>query len=230
MNTGRVRPSMQVALVLNGDSPSAADLELLEHCALIVAADGGANLLIDDGRLPHVVVGDLESLRPDVLETIEEQGVRIQAHQARKDVTDGRLALEEALRAGPTQLLVLGGHGGRTAMMWTNLDLLRRCAEVGVHATMVGHDEELFFVGAGQSYEVDAPAGTVFNVLADTPDACYTATGSAYDVERLTLHYGSDRGVSNATMQTPTRIHVHEGRVLLVVERSSGAAVDPFVS
>ncbi len=213
--------SMQVAIVLNGDPPTDEDLETIANCDLIIAADGGANHLVDDGRLPTHLVGDMESVRPDVLEVLEDNGVPIKAHDRRKDEIDGMLALEEALRAGAKRILVLGGTGGRTAMTLANLQILRRCLELEVPAFMIGNGEEAFMVAEGQAYEMDAPAGTVFNVLPDTPDLVYSTKGSSFDVESLNIVYGSDRGVSNVTVMTPTRITVEQGRALIIIEHGT---------
>ena len=66
---------------------------------LVIAADGGARHCLAHGIQPTVVIGDLDSLRPDELATLETGGAQILTYPARKDHTDLELAIELALQS-----------------------------------------------------------------------------------------------------------------------------------
>ncbi len=55
-----------------------------ETADLIIAADSGARHLKGSGYLPHVIVGDMDSIDPDTLEFFQTNNVLIQSHPRRK--------------------------------------------------------------------------------------------------------------------------------------------------
>lgn len=205
-------------LVLDGDPPTAKELEAIPPGAFIVAADGGANCLVAEGIRPDVVVGDMEGIEAEALKALEAEGVIIERHPEQKDDIDGLLALERLLEAKPSSVLVLGALGGRTAMALANLETLRRCKERNVAARILGRGEELHLVAGGERLDLDGRPGRVFNVVPDTPELIYTVRGSRYDVDRVTIGRGSSRGISNELANTSATIAVQEGVALVVVE------------
>src|SRR5439155_23558943 len=71
-----------------------------------------------------VVVGDLDSVSSSALANARAGGARVDEHPAEKDATDLELALDEAVAAGATEIVVVGGHGGRLDHLLANCALL----------------------------------------------------------------------------------------------------------
>lgn len=208
-----------MALVLHGDEPGPDDLKLLSACDAIVCADGAAQALLKSNHPPTVIVGDLDSLKPDAYKWADALDIPIERHKADKDQTDGELALDKALALGATSILVLGGHGGRSAMFLANLKLLRRAHDANLEASMVGRGESVRFVGAGQEHVWAGRAGATLNLLAMDGDAVVSLEGTAFDVAEARLDRTSARGVSNRILKDAAKLKVHSGVVLAVVER-----------
>ena len=80
--------------------------------SFVVAADDGATTALNFGLTPNVVIGDLDSLTPSTQEHLTNAGVPIEQYPRDKDATDGQLAIERALQAVPTELLLLGFVAG----------------------------------------------------------------------------------------------------------------------
>jgi thiamine pyrophosphokinase len=205
---------VKVGLVLNGTPPTPAELALLDACDTVVCADGGANAVVASGRAPRVIVGDLDSLRPEARRAAEERGVELQVHPARKDATDGELALQRALAAQPAELLLLGALGGSTAMSLASLHLLHRAAQRGVAARIVHAGEVLRIAGRG-GHALDARDGMRLSLLPWEGDAVLSLEGTAWDAQRLRIPRGSARGVSNRILGARAGLTVHEGWVLV---------------
>lgn len=210
---------MKVALVLHGDAPGPDDLKLLSACDAIVCADGAAESLLKANHPPTVIVGDLDSLKPDAYKWADALDIPIERHKADKDQTDGELALDKAIALGATSVLVLGGHGGRSAMFLANLKMLRRAHDAGLEASMVGRGESIRYVAAGQEHVWAGRAGATLNLLAMDGDAAITLEGTAFDVAETTLARTGARGVSNRIAKDAAKLKVHSGTVLAVVER-----------
>ncbi len=211
--------AVKVALVLNGDEPDGNDLKLLSACEAIVCADGAAQVMLKTNHPPTVIVGDLDSLRPDAYKWADALDIPIEKHKADKDQTDGELALEKAISLGATSLLILGGHGGRSAMFLANLKLLRRCHDLNIEASMVGRGESIRLFSAGNEHIWAGRAGATLNVLPIDGDAVVTLEGTSFDGKERTFEQKSARGVSNQILKDGARIRVHSGTVLAIIER-----------
>lgn len=210
---------MRAALVLHGDPPGPSELALLDACQAIVCADGGADAVVRSGRWPTCVVGDLDSIAPDVLRACEARGVRIERLPPHpKDATDGELALDLLLSLRPESALLLGAHGLRSAMFLANLQLLRRCHEAGLDAAVVGHGEELRLASPGREVRLRGRAGALVSVLPLDGEVALTLDGLRYPARRLRLPRSSARGVSNTVATDDARVRVDEGLALVVVE------------
>lgn len=214
---------MKAALVLHGDPPSREDLGLLRDCDEVVATDGAALHLLKEGVVPDVVVGDMDSLGAEGLALARKAGAHIQEHPRRKDLTDGELALQAVLDFAPREVLILGAHGGRSAMFLANLKLLRRCHDRGIEARIVGRGEVLRFLTAGQAMVLRGSAGATLNLLAVDGDARVSIAGTAYDAQDTRLLARMARGVSNPIVAAEARVEVHEGAVLAIVEAQTVA-------
>lgn len=210
---------MKVAVVLHGDEPAADELRLLDACEGVVCADGAAQALLKAARPPTAIVGDLDSLGPEAYKWADALDVPIERHPKDKDETDGELALAKAFAMGATSIVILGGHGGRSAMFLANLRLLRRCLDKGIDAVMVGKGESMRFVGAGGELVLAGRTGASLNLLAIDGDAVVSLQGTAWDGDGIDLKSRSARGLSNRIEKDGAKVQVKSGTVLAIVER-----------
>ncbi len=212
-------PGVKVAVVLHGDAPTHEDLKLLDACDAIVCADGAAGALLAADRPPTRIVGDLDSLDEETYKWADALDVPVDSHPADKDHTDGELALQHALDMNPDSILILGGHGGRTGMFLANLQLLRRCHDRDVEAIMVGDGESVRYISAGGEYNLAGKTGRVLNILPVDGHAVVSMEGTEFDGKAIRLGARSARGVSNRVKADGAKVSVHEGTVLVTLER-----------
>ncbi|MCA1813628.1 MAG: thiamine diphosphokinase [Halobacteriales archaeon] len=206
---------MKVALVLNGSPPTPHELALLDGCDAVVCADGGARAVLASGRRPSLIVGDMDSLPQAVRLAAERAGMPLDVHPAHKDATDGELALARALAMRPDALLILGGHGGASAMFLASLHLLRRASDA-CDARMVGAGESLRFVLAGRIATLDRRDGALLSVMPWEGDLALSLEGTAWDARELVIPAGSARGVSNRIVGEQGAVRVHRGVAFVV--------------
>ena len=205
--------------MLNGDEPGNDELKLLDACDAIVCADGAAQVLLKTDHRPTVIIGDLDSLKADAYKWADAIDIPIERHPQEKDQIDGELALERALQMGAKSILIVGGHGGRTAMFLANLKILRRVHDLGLDGSMVGRGESVRFLGAGSELSLAGRAGSTLNILAIDGEAVVSLHGTAFDGEGIKLDARTASGVSNRIVADGARIRVSMGTVLTIVER-----------
>src|SRR2546429_9699868 len=102
---------MRAVVVAHGDVlPS--DRAVIGPSDYVVAADGGAFALERWKLLPHLVVGDMDSLGDAGVERLARQGVPVAKFSAAKDESDLELAVAQAIAAGAPPGGRLGALGG----------------------------------------------------------------------------------------------------------------------
>ena len=224
-------PSARAALVLAGGTLPLPRLlpAVLADAAPVVAADGGLAHARTLGLTPDLLVGDLDSVSPSALAAFP--GIATETHPRDKDELDLELALRVALRAGATEVRVLGAFGSRLDQGLAALLIAARHATSGVRVALSGGHHEAHVTAAGGTARVELPAGTTVSLLALEAGTEVTSRGVAYPLERQPLPYGTGLGVSNraeAAGATSARVelHVHAGSAALLVEHDPGAT-DP---
>ena len=217
----RALPS-RAAVFLDGAYEEAGYYQRLAGAAdLLVAADGGARFLLQQGLRPDVVVGDFDSLAESDLTRLRDAGVDIVAHPVRKDMTDGELAVDEALRRGAGELVLAGALGALDHTLG-HLAILRRLATRGVAARLAAPHLALRVLAAPAEAALDAPSGTRLSVVPLGDDAEVTLQGLDYPLEHGVLPADACLGLGNSvTGAGRARVILHRGLVVLLVE--SGA-------
>ncbi|MCX6374256.1 MAG: thiamine diphosphokinase [Actinobacteria bacterium] len=216
--SGTVPERVRLAAVfLNGDYEEPAYYRGWAHAAdVVVAADGGARFLLDQGVCPDVVVGDFDSLPAPAVARLEAAGVELVRHPVRKDRTDGEMAVEEALRRGAGELVLAGALGALDHTLG-HLAILRRLAKRGVAARLVAPRLTVRVLTAPDEARLDAPPGTRVSVVPLEGDALVTLEGFDYVLERGKLPRDACLGLGNAVVAA-ARILVHEGAAAVLVE------------
>src|SRR3990172_1274951 len=103
----------------------------------LICADGGARHLDVLGMKPQVIIGDMDSLSPDILKRYEELGSRIMLYPRIKNETDTQLALEYAWKLPLGEVRVYAGMGGRIDHTLANISLLITAAKKGIATKLV---------------------------------------------------------------------------------------------
>jgi thiamine pyrophosphokinase len=183
---------------------------------IVVAADGGARFLLEQGVRPDVVVGDFDSLPASDVERLEAAGVELVRHPVRKDRTDGEMAADEALRRGADELVLAGALGALDHTLG-HLAILQRLAARGVAARLVAPRLTVRVLAAREEARLDAPAGTRVSIVSLRGDALVSLEGFDYPLERGVIPQDACLGLGNAVVAA-ARICVHEGLAAVLVE------------
>jgi thiamine pyrophosphokinase len=206
-------------LFLDGSYEDAAFYRALgEAAGMLVGADGGARRVLELGLTPDLVVGDFDSLDADSLRILEAAGVELVRHPRRKDQTDGELAVDEALRRGATQVVLVGALGALDHTLG-HLAILRRLAARGVVARLASPGLAVSALIAPGEARLSAPPGTRVSVVPLDGDAVVTLEGLDYLLDLGELRRDTCLGLGNAVAAgAQARVQVHDGSAVILVE------------
>lgn len=183
----------------------------------ILGADGGAALALERGLVPHVVIGDMDSLPAGARTALAARGCRFVEHPRAKDETDLELALTYAAEGGAGEIIVLGSLGGRLDHTLANVLLLSLPRLAGLAVCIVNGDEVTRLIRGGQSVTIEGEQGDRVSLLPLGGDARgVTTSGLAWSLQDTDLRFGFSRGVSNEMTGAVARVQVREGHLLVV--------------
>lgn len=212
---------MRVLIVAN--APVAPDRRLAQqasHADYIIAADGGAHTLATAHITPHLLIGDLDSLTPALVEQLAQQHVEIRRYARDKDETDLELALLAAVAAGATDIDLFCVLGGRWDHTFATIAMLTLPLLATRNVRIFADQQTLCIVR--DTLDLPGDIGDVLSLLPLTPTVTgITTTGLAYPLHDATLRFEHSRGVSNVITHTKPTISIKHG-ILLVVHHEDG--------
>ena len=212
---------MRALVVLNGD-PLGSDVwltGLANASDIVIAADGGAGRLHQAGRLPDIVVGDLDSLPAVARSRLEAHGVAFEVHPHEKAKTDGELALEAAIARGANEIVVVGAFGGsRLDHQIANLLLLAKVDLAAIDVALVTEHATFRAVQGPGTLELEGSPGdwVTLSPLSELATGV-TTDGLRYGLHREDLVRGSTRGVSNELTGRRGSVELAAGVLLVAV-------------
>lgn len=213
---------MKVVVIANGDwDIEWAKAELSKEIDILICADGGGNLALVSGRIPDVIVGDLDSLTEDNLEKCQNCNTKIKKYPCQKNETDLELALEyaqkylESYGQPEDEIILLGAGGKRLDHLLGNIALMIAYAEVGRRIIMKDKSSQAYVILPGRE-KLKGSKGQEISLLALSEEAVVTSKGLFYEMDRLILPQKSPRGISNIFTGSEAELVIHQGIVLAV--------------
>lgn len=213
----------RVALVANGPRPPQPFLSRhLKFSDMVIACDGGAQVLMDFNLPFDVLVGDLDSISKERLEMLP-PGVAV-VRDPDQDTFDLEKAMNLVWRFAPrdVEIRVFGAVGGRLDHTLSNLMLFTRHPER--NARLVDPDFEAFVARPGENVGSEknifrAPAGTPVSLVPFGTVVGVSSQGLKWPLKNLNLAPDGQLGSSNAMAQSLASIGFISGNLAVLIAR-----------
>lgn len=183
---------------------------------LVIAADRGLVHLEKRGVVPHLIVGDFDSLGRIP------QGEHIIRHPVEKDDTDMMLAVKTGLEQGCRRFLLYGGLGGRLDHTYSNLQTLVYLARHGASGWLLGQGMAVTALRNGRLDFAPGRDGSLSVFCPDGEARGVTLTGLYYPLHDAVLTSAFPLGVSNQFTGQAASVSVEDGTLLLMWEQPEG--------
>jgi thiamine pyrophosphokinase len=184
---------------------------------LIIAADGGTTHCRELGIKPSIVIGDLDSLNPDYLKSLQTSGTEIISYPANKDQTDLELAIRKAIELGCDEILVLGALGARWDMTIANLLLPALSDFSKASIRLIDEYQEIILLRGEGGLTFKGKKGDTLSIVPLREDAeGVTLQGLEYPLEDDVLKFGATRGISNVLLEDTATVYLKKGLLLCI--------------
>lgn len=209
----------RIIILANGELPVMQKAGALLHDDdFIIAADGGTRHAIALGRVPNIIIGDLDSAIFD-LRPLTEKGTQVIQFPRDKNETDLELAIQHALTLNPAQILILAALGGRMDQTLANIALISNpqvttCTlklDDGIEEVFICHDEVDINGASGDTVSLIPWQGEVTGIV---------TTGLKWPIQNEVLSPYKTRGISNEMADHKATIHVKSGQLLIIHRRT----------
>ena len=203
-------------------------IERLPQPDRVIAANGGSSLAAQLGITPDLIVGDLDSADPSLVQEWEARGVEIRRYgHATKSETDTELAVLAAVewlleREGTIYLL--GGTSGRLDHTLANVLLLTHPTLNDKDLRVIEGRQEAFLAKPGRWNPIEGQPGDLMSLLPVGGDVINVQLeGFVYPLNGETLQAGRGQGGSNELATHDARLWLDSGYLLVVLSHSGKA-------
>ena len=206
------------AWVYAGGDFSCSDIPSGEHAVddLHVCVDSGVEHCLQAGHQPGFLIGDLDSVKPVILQDKRLVNVPRQVHSSRKASSDLELALQWLAEDPPDTVILLGVSGGRTDHMLFNwsLPLLR---DWPFKLQLIDSTTRAYLISNKDSVSISAELGQIVSLLVLSAACGVSTRGLHYALSNATMLPGSTLGLSNEVVGDEFSVAIESGKILVMV-------------
>lgn len=171
----------------------------------IICADGGLCHARRLGVTPDIAIGDFDSSERD-------ESVKSYVYPAKKDYTDGELAINYAAEHGFDEIMLTAMTGDRLDHTLTNIFLLAR-----YEGAVLVDDKNEIHIARG-SLTLRGYRGKTLSIVPIRGDfEGVTARGLEWELEGETLYFGGSRGCSNVVVSDTVTITSERGLAAVII-------------
>lgn len=204
-------------VVIGGNPPVSAVAQALPAHGFVVAADSGLHGARALGLNVNVVIGDMDSVDPQLLDDVQLAGAVIKRAPQDKDATDTELALLYAANCGAQRIVVVTGGGGRLDHQLGVLNVLFHPRLGAIQVEMFWDTAHVRALRGPSTAVLQGHRGDVVGLLPFGADAIgITTDGLVWPLNNETIPSYSTRGVSNELIGTKARISLGLGQLLII--------------
>ena len=179
MPNNQVKP-LSVAILAAGDFPRREPaLRLMDGADMVICCDNAAQALVASGREPSLIVGDLDSLSPDLRKRFESRLRRFDG----QDDNDLTKAFHTALEFLPAVIHILGATGRREDHTLGNISLLAEYQKEAPDCEIDMVSDWGRFVAVSGERTFDCVPGQEVSIFALDPALRMTAAGLKYPLD-----------------------------------------------
>jgi len=185
---------------------------------IIVGIDGGANFLYQKKIPVDLVIGDMDSIEPEILSFFRENS-KVEIYPSEKDETDSELALRWCRNSGIKKIIFMNSLDRRFDHSLGLLSNLFTAKKFGLSACIENDLQKVFL--ADKTTLISAGKGSKLSLIPISKKVgAITTSGLKYRLIKDDLYRDSTRGISNECVQNKITISFEQGELLIIQNKN----------
>lgn len=189
----------------------------------LIAVDNGLQRIYELGLIPHLIIGDFDSLDPALLSLYPD--IPCIKHPGEKNETDTELALQWCMEQDCYDEIVIcndleGRFDHAMAIVQNLLMLVRHRTNAGMAFRIESQTQILFCLP--DHLELDNRKGQTISLIPLSAELCLLhSSGLKYPLQGLKLLQHQSRGISNEIISQHAEIEKNSGDALVVISTNT---------
>ncbi|MFV0506122.1 MAG: thiamine diphosphokinase [Bacteroidales bacterium] len=205
--------SERIVILVDGDYPAHSYCRNMLKESKVLCCDGAAAKLINDGVKPYAIVGDMDSLSPNLQEEYKDIVYKV-SEQETNDMTK---AFTWALKNGFDDIVFMGISGKREDHFIANVALLCKYADENPTIRIEAHGSYGRFTAlASGKYKLQVGKSKAISIFDFKAKAKLWSQGLEYQLNGLTLN-NLNAGTLNKSILNEIELVVEGGNVLIYI-------------
>lgn len=193
----------QSILCLNGDLPDSSFFITMN--LPVIAADGAANSLLERGIRPQLITGDLDSVRPAILEN------HPFLHTPDQNQSDYQKAMSYLKDNDLLPAIIVGINGGHLDHILNNMNIFME-----TNCLLYAPPIRGFVLNEKSTMSYLLPNQTKISLMG-IPQATLSSKGLQWELNDTHLSFPGNTSCFNRTQLPEIILEVHEGAVLVLI-------------
>lgn len=184
---------------------------------IVIAADGGASICLQLGIIPDFLIGDMDSVQPELIKDLQTKGTHLIVYPRDKDQIDLELALIYALEQGAHEVLLFGLLGGRLDLSLANLMLLAKDDWKDMSLVVADGPDTAYIMHGPDTNKIQGDPGDIVSLIPLTGKVTgVSSSGLRWPLKDADLELGSTLSISNELLEQSADVKIGIGKLLLV--------------
>lgn len=214
---------MRKTLIINGGNiEEDFALPFLQKASYnyVIAVDKGMEFCRKAGIRPDEILGDFDSVDPEVKKYFDSLEIPVHVYKPEKDQTDMENAMSLALKRESREILVLGATGTRMDHVLGSISNLTLPLKAGVPCSLVDAHNRIRMTAHELRIRKEEQYGKYVSILPFGGAAeGVTLEGFYYPLHDYTIEAGAAIGISNEIVAEEARISISAGTLLVIESR-----------
>ena len=182
----------------------------------VIAADGGADFLLERNIVPQVLIGDLDSISVNSLDVLK-KSTEILQFPKEKDKTDGELALDYCISEHYDSATMINAVNGRLEHSLANIFLIENFVQKGLSLHFFNKENEIFVLNGSDQIELACRKGAEISLIPLSEQVkIEIINGFKYPLQNEILFRTHTRGISNIAENGILSVEISSGILLIV--------------
>lgn len=203
----------RIVIIGNGeDWKKEKVIDFCQKADFIIAADNGLSLLNRLSLAPDLIIGDLDSVSPSLLQHY--QDIPIEKHPSIKALTDSELSIQKAISMNPKEIILLAMTGDYFDHSYAAIINLFRNYHKKIQMKIVTSNSVIFPIP--QKTTLLHLKGRRFSLFPLSPIKQFSMVGAQYQFSKKNLNI-TDYSISNVIIDERLEINFEKGMLFCVL-------------